>query len=83
MMESEAGAAMVLPLTSRRVTKTERAPATVVGKVTLRASVGDVDSDGETATNAVQPVAANPDGSIYAWRIVDPRKFIFTVGFDL
>jgi hypothetical protein len=31
----------------------------------------------------LQPVAANPDGSIYAWRIVDPRKFIFTVGFDL
>ena len=31
----------------------------------------------------LQPVAGNPDGSIYAWRIVDPRKFIFTVGFDL
>ena len=31
----------------------------------------------------LQAVAANPDGSMYAWRIIDPRKFILSVGFDL
>ena len=31
----------------------------------------------------LQPVAVNPDGSPWAFRIVDPRQFILTVTFDL
>lgn len=31
----------------------------------------------------LQPVSALPDGSVYAYRIVDPRQFILTVTFDL
>jgi outer membrane receptor protein involved in Fe transport len=31
----------------------------------------------------LQAVGANPDGSIYAWRIVDPRRFILSASFDL
>jgi hypothetical protein len=31
----------------------------------------------------LQAVAANPDGSIYAWRIVEPRRFILSASFDL
>ncbi|MFO1452415.1 MAG: TonB-dependent receptor plug domain-containing protein [Opitutaceae bacterium] len=31
----------------------------------------------------LQAVGANPDGSIYAWRIVDPRRFILSTSFDL
>ncbi len=31
----------------------------------------------------LQAVGANPDGSIYAWRIVDPRQFILSVNFEL
>ena len=31
----------------------------------------------------LQPVAAYPDGTPNAYRIVDPRQFIFTVTFDL
>jgi len=31
----------------------------------------------------IQPIAAYPDGTPSAYRIVDPRKFIFTVTFDL
>ena len=29
------------------------------------------------------PVGANPDGSTYAYRIVDPRRFILSASFDL
>jgi hypothetical protein len=47
-------------------------------RANVQLNVRDVFENGR-----LQPVAANPDGSIYAWRIVDPRKFIFTVGFDL
>lgn len=31
----------------------------------------------------LQAVGANPDGSIYAWRIVDPRRFVLSASFDL
>jgi hypothetical protein len=31
----------------------------------------------------LQAVGANPDGSMYAWRIIDPRQFILSVNFDL
>ncbi|MBL9218913.1 MAG: TonB-dependent receptor plug domain-containing protein [Opitutaceae bacterium] len=31
----------------------------------------------------LQPLSALPDGSIYAYRIVDPRQFILSVTFDL
>jgi outer membrane receptor protein involved in Fe transport len=31
----------------------------------------------------LQAVGANPDGSIYAWRIVDPRRFILSLNFEL
>ncbi len=31
----------------------------------------------------LQAVGANPDRSIYAWRIVDPRRFILSASFDL
>lgn len=31
----------------------------------------------------LQPVAANPDGSYYAYRIIEPRRFILSVNFDL
>jgi hypothetical protein len=31
----------------------------------------------------LQAVGANPDGSIYAWRIIEPRRFILTASFDL
>ena len=31
----------------------------------------------------LQSVAVNPDGSTYAYRIIDPRQFILSLGFDL
>jgi len=31
----------------------------------------------------LQAVGANPDGSIYAWRIIDPRRIILSATFDL
>ena len=31
----------------------------------------------------LQPVAVNPDGTPWAFRIVDPRQFILSVKFDL
>jgi len=31
----------------------------------------------------LQKVAVNPDGSAYAYRIIDPRQFILSVNFDL
>jgi hypothetical protein len=31
----------------------------------------------------LQAVGANPDGSIYAWRIIDPRRIILSASFDL
>jgi hypothetical protein len=31
----------------------------------------------------LQPVGANPDGSIYAYRIIEPRRFILSASFDL
>jgi outer membrane receptor protein involved in Fe transport len=31
----------------------------------------------------LQPIAVNPDGTPWNYRIVDPRLFIFTVSFDL
>ncbi|MBL9189713.1 MAG: TonB-dependent receptor plug domain-containing protein [Opitutaceae bacterium] len=31
----------------------------------------------------LQPVGVNPDGSYYAFRIIDPRRFILSASFDL
>ena len=31
----------------------------------------------------LQRVAINPDGSTYAYRIIDPRQFILSTSFDL
>jgi hypothetical protein len=31
----------------------------------------------------LQKVAINPDGSTYAYRIIDPRQFILSTSFDL
>lgn len=31
----------------------------------------------------LQPIAANPDGTIWNYRIIDPRQYILTVSFDL
>jgi hypothetical protein len=31
----------------------------------------------------LQPIAINPDGQPYAYRIVDPRQFILSASFDL
>lgn len=36
-----------------------------------------------TENGRLQPVAAFPNGEPFAYRIIDPRLFIFTVGFDL
>jgi hypothetical protein len=44
----------------------------------VQLNVRDVFSDGR-----LQAVGANPDGSIYAWRIVEPRRFILSMSFDL
>lgn len=30
----------------------------------------------------LQSIAVNPDGSAYAYRIIDPRQFIFSVSFE-
>ncbi len=50
------------------------------GKVrcTLQLNVNNVFEDGK-----LQPVAVNPDGSPWAFRIVDPRQFILSATFDL
>jgi outer membrane receptor protein involved in Fe transport len=34
-------------------------------------------------TGRLEPIGAFPDGSISTYRIVDPQKFILSVGFDL
>ncbi|MBI5689702.1 MAG: TonB-dependent receptor plug domain-containing protein [Verrucomicrobia bacterium] len=47
-------------------------------RTNLQLNVRDIFANGR-----LQAVGANPDGSIYAWRIVDPRKFIFSASFDL
>ena len=31
----------------------------------------------------LQPIAVNPDGRPYAYRIIDPRQFILSMSFDL
>lgn len=41
-------------------------------------NVRDIFEDGR-----LQAVGANPDGSIYAYRIVNPRQFILSMNFDL
>jgi outer membrane receptor protein involved in Fe transport len=48
----------------------------VRGRVQL--NVRDLFEDGR-----LQAVAANPDGGAYAFRIVEPRRFILTTSFDL
>jgi outer membrane receptor protein involved in Fe transport len=47
-------------------------------RMSLQLNVRDVFEDGR-----LQAVGANPDGSIYAYRIIEPRRFIFTASFDL
>lgn len=34
-------------------------------------------------SGGLRPIAAFPDGRFYAYRIIDPRQFIFTATFDL
>jgi outer membrane receptor protein involved in Fe transport len=36
-----------------------------------------------TEGGRLQPISANPDGSASSYRLIDPRKFILTVTFDL
>jgi len=36
-----------------------------------------------TEGGRLQPIAINPDGAPYAYRIVDPRQFILSVSFEL
>ena len=31
----------------------------------------------------LQPVAVNPDGNYFAYRIIDPRRFTLSTSFDL
>jgi outer membrane receptor protein involved in Fe transport len=45
---------------------------------TLQLNVNNVFESGH-----LQPVAVNPDGSPWAFRIVDPRQFILSASFDL
>ena len=47
-------------------------------RMNLQLNVRDLFEDGR-----LQPVGANPDGSIYAYRIIDPRRFILSASFDL
>ena len=36
-----------------------------------------------TESGRLQPITANPDGTIWNYRIIDPRQFILTTSFDL
>jgi TonB-dependent Receptor Plug Domain len=36
-----------------------------------------------TESGRLQPVAVNPDGTPWNYRIIDPRQYIFSVSFDL
>lgn len=36
-----------------------------------------------TESGRLQPIAVNPDGTPYAYRIVDPRQFILSTSFEL
>jgi outer membrane receptor protein involved in Fe transport len=36
-----------------------------------------------TEGGRLQPIAANPDGSVWNYRIIDPRQFILSTSFDL
>ena len=36
-----------------------------------------------TESGRLQPIAVNPDGRPWNFRIIDPRQFIFTTTFDL
>jgi outer membrane receptor protein involved in Fe transport len=36
-----------------------------------------------TESGQLRPIAANPDGVVWNYRIIDPRQFILTVSFDL
>lgn len=47
-------------------------------RMNLQLNVRDLFEDGR-----LQPVGANPDGSVYAYRIIEPRRFILTASFDL
>lgn len=44
----------------------------------VQLNVKDVFEDGR-----LQPVGANPDGSTFAYRIIEPRRFILSASFDL
>ena len=50
-----------------------------IGKVNtrLQLNVRNVFEDGR-----LQPIAVNPDGTPWAFRIVDPRQFVLTATFD-
>ncbi|HEX2862118.1 MAG TPA: TonB-dependent receptor, partial [Lacunisphaera sp.] len=44
----------------------------------LQLNVNNVFEDGK-----LKPVAVNPDGTPWAFRIIDPRQFILSASFDL
>jgi outer membrane receptor protein involved in Fe transport len=44
----------------------------------VQLNIKDVFEDGR-----LQPVGANPDGSTFAYRIIEPRRFILSASFDL
>ena len=47
-------------------------------RATVQLNVNNVFEDGQ-----LKPIAVNPDGTPWAFRIVDPRQFILSVTFDL
>jgi outer membrane receptor protein involved in Fe transport len=47
-------------------------------RTNVQLNVRDIFEDGR-----LQPVGANPDGSVYAYRIIEPRRFILSASFDL
>jgi outer membrane receptor protein involved in Fe transport len=47
-------------------------------RATVQLNVNNVFEDGK-----LKPVAVNPDGTPWAFRIIDPRQFILSVTFDL
>jgi hypothetical protein len=44
----------------------------------LQLNVRNVNESGH-----LQPIAVNPDGTVWRYRIIDPRQFIFSASFDL
>ena len=41
------------------------------------------EGDSLPTASRLQKVGVNPDGSAFAYRIIDPRQFILSASFDL